>query len=203
MADLTRFLEDIKNHKMTVEHDDGVHRSILFRDPKTCNHAFRITTWPYHLCISGDTSTYVFSRLEDMFEFFEDSYENPCLGYISGKVQSVCKNGGLTNISEKKAKAAMHEHVEDLIGHPLPFKEFEQWLENEELNGNYACFDDEAEFYNFLYGQHHSDIRGTEVDFTELALNSPNIEEYSYSFTWCVRAICWAVNQYKKEKQVI
>lgn len=64
-----RALEILRRHQMTIEHDEGEHRSLYFGRPGSSAYHFRINTWPGHLCISGDMGTYVFSRLRDMFEF--------------------------------------------------------------------------------------------------------------------------------------
>ncbi len=69
-----RALWAFADHKMTIEHDDGVFRSLVFARPGTSIYKFRICTWPGHLAITGDLNSYVFSRLYDMFEFF--SHDN-------------------------------------------------------------------------------------------------------------------------------
>lgn len=70
MADQNRFLFDVRDHVMTIELDQGVHRSILFKQPRSSAYHFRLITWPGHLAISGDCEDFIFARLRDMFEFF-------------------------------------------------------------------------------------------------------------------------------------
>ena len=65
-----RFLGDVDWHVMTVLRDDGVHRHIRLKRPDSGSYWFDLITWPGTLCIDGDCGTYVFRRLEDMFQFF-------------------------------------------------------------------------------------------------------------------------------------
>ncbi|WP_102157668.1 hypothetical protein [Zhihengliuella halotolerans] len=73
---LRRAKSNFANHVMIVEHDDGVHRHLVFRQPGTSFYGFEIITWPGGLTITGDMSTMVFRRLNDMIEFFDPDYVN-------------------------------------------------------------------------------------------------------------------------------
>jgi hypothetical protein len=64
------FDEATTEHEMTVLHDDGVYRHLKFARPGTNIWRFDLVTWPGHLAVSGDLSSYTFSRLHDMLEFF-------------------------------------------------------------------------------------------------------------------------------------
>lgn len=66
------FLRDVSKHEMKIEHDSGLHRSVLFENPASrfrC-HWFRLVTYPGGLLITGDVGAHVFERLPDMFDFF-------------------------------------------------------------------------------------------------------------------------------------
>lgn len=57
MADLDvleRFKKSVIEHEMIVVRNDGLHRHLTFKSPRTYNHHFHITTWPGYLAISGD-----------------------------------------------------------------------------------------------------------------------------------------------------
>ena len=73
------FLRDISMHQMSVLRDDGVNRHIRFKTPGTNSMYFDIITWPGFLCYTGDMGTYVFRRLEDMFQFFRTDREHMTL----------------------------------------------------------------------------------------------------------------------------
>lgn len=83
---------DKRDYKMEVLQDSGVFRTLKFMHDNSHNGYFMITTWPGHLCISGDMGTYVFSRIHDMIEFFNGDGINP--GYWSEKLQSESRFGG-------------------------------------------------------------------------------------------------------------
>ena len=80
-----KYLSD-RDYKMHVLHDEGVFRTLEFKHNNGSDGHFVITTWPGHLCISGDMGTFVFSRIQDMIHFFSGAPVNP--GYWAEKVQS-------------------------------------------------------------------------------------------------------------------
>jgi hypothetical protein len=119
------FLKDVSAHEMEVLREDGVYRHIRFKKPGTgCMH-FDLVTWPGYLAYSGDMGCYVFSRLNDMFEFFRTDREylqrdgrQLCinLGYWSEKLQAVDggrREGSAKEFSEEKFSRAV---IEDLVG---------------------------------------------------------------------------------------
>ena len=66
---LEQFLDDVKNHELTIHQNNGVYRHLTFKNADDCHQSFNITTFPNHLVITGDMGTLVFSRLYDMFNF--------------------------------------------------------------------------------------------------------------------------------------
>ena len=81
------FLKDVAAHEMEILRDDGVYRHIRFKKPGTwCMH-FDLVTWPGYLAYSGDMGCYVFSRLNDMFEFFRTDRE-----YLQRDGRQLCIN---------------------------------------------------------------------------------------------------------------
>jgi hypothetical protein len=83
-----RFKRDTEHHEMTVLHDDGLYRHLRFSRPDRSGYWFSLTTWPQKLTVNGDVGTYVFSRTEDMLEFFRGSTcsGGPNFGYWDEKV---------------------------------------------------------------------------------------------------------------------
>ena len=99
------FRGDVARHEFGVIHDVGSHRHIRFMAPGDCAYQFDLITWPYHLCVSGDMGTYVFSRNCEMFGFFNDGNGpdaplriNP--DYWGEKLVSICRYGGHKEFSE-------------------------------------------------------------------------------------------------------
>lgn len=98
---LQTFNDDIAGqHEMTVLHEQGLHRHLRFRSPKSYQWAFDLITWPGHLSITGDIGTYVFARTVDMTTFF-NGYINT--GYWAEKIQHGSGGG----------RASVKSHDED------------------------------------------------------------------------------------------
>lgn len=82
----TRFAREAADHTMTVLHDDGLYRHLRFRAPANSFYWFELITVPGTLIFRGDGDSYVFHRLDDMFEFFRGQRVNP--GYWTEKLTS-------------------------------------------------------------------------------------------------------------------
>lgn len=183
-----RFREDTKDHVMTIEHDDGLYRNILFRRPASLVCYYRITTWPGYLCISGDMGCYVFRRLNDMFTFFDKEHPNP--GYWSEKVQAADRDG-LTEFCEDTFKEAIKSHFDEW--------EFDTdearaaaWTSVEEdlLSGDITTVESAvgaAMAYECGDNRFH--------DFWDHRLT-----RYTFRFLWACNAIPDAIRQYKEAK---
>lgn len=116
MADVKRdFDHYTKEHVITHLEEGGVMRHMVVQKPGTWMHGYVITTWPNYLCISGDLGCYVFSRLEDMFEFFRspDGAINP--GYWSEKVMAADRHG-VEEFDIAVLRANIAEYFEDEEG---------------------------------------------------------------------------------------
>ena len=126
-----RFLDDVKGHKLTILRDNGVDRHIRFKRPNGSCYWFDIITYPGRLIIDGDCGTYVFARIEDMFEFFRmrdnDYNKNPNglsinPSYWGEKLRSVSNRGygkgAIKNFSsdkfDRKVKEYFDTHFEDI-----------------------------------------------------------------------------------------
>ena len=129
-----RFVNDIKGHTMEVRIDNGVYRHLTFTNKGSSVYRFDIHTWPGYLCVCGVMGTYVFSRVNDMFEFFNDDIDkeyaiNP--GYWGEKLQAADKDrghdsNGWEEFSEEKFAANVknevdmvaeqyHTHAQDIV----------------------------------------------------------------------------------------
>jgi len=120
-----RFLKETKNHKMEVLMDNGVYRHLKFTNEGSQVYRFDIHTWPGYLCICQDMGTYVFSRVPDMFEFFNSDINkeyaiNP--GYWGEKLQAVDGNRNAPGY-EEFSQEIFEEHV---------WEEFKQFSEEHE-----------------------------------------------------------------------
>ena len=177
------FLETVKDHKMTVLLENGVYRHLRFRNPATINRYFEIVTFPGRLVIVGDMGSYVFERLNDMFEFFRGDTVNLC--YWGEKVQAVCKHSLVSAYKPEIAEKRILEVVDEYYAEeddPEALTEKKRILEEvEDLH-----FEDRS---LFMAGVQDIDAVCLQ-DFWE-----NDLEEYSYQYTWCCQAIVWAIQQ--------
>ncbi|HQS60002.1 MAG TPA: hypothetical protein PKZ37_16620 [Gallionellaceae bacterium] len=201
-----RFLEDVARHQMTILRDDGVNRHVRFKQPDSSNMFFDLITWPGCLCYTGDMGTYVFRRLEDMFEFFRTDREYQPnngqklfinLGYWSEKLESVSRFGnGYEEFSMDKFKSAVNEYVEQYIteeelpeGSEGEAQALREAVESEVLSceeNSYAAYDASSRFEHEGFG--FTDF--WERDFTV----------YTFHFIWCCYALAWGIQQYDSLK---
>lgn len=177
---VNQFLEHVKKHSMAVELDNGVHRSLKFSRNNSSVFYFRITTWPGHLCISGDMGTYVFARLEDMFQFFrgDDLKINP--GYWAEKLQSISCYGSKEGCVREFDPAATLENVRSALEGNGKAEEILEEVEE--------CSEAE-EVLRILDGYAVSDA-------WDLISRT-----YTFHFLWCLYAIRWAISQFDRQAE--
>lgn len=198
MADNTKFLKDVRNHKMVVEIDQGVHRSIRFMSPSTSAYYFRLVTWPGHLSISGDMGDFVFARLPDMFEFFrDDGMKNRInLGYWAEKLKAHDKISGHREFSTDFFKKAIRERFDQ-----WPFDDDEQKAEalsnlEDQWDGLLGATPESLQEAISAAEQYTCPVTGN--GFSEMW--DYRLEDYTFHFVWCCRAIVWGIKQYDLAK---
>jgi hypothetical protein len=181
-----QFLKDVAEHQMQILHYDGVRRHIRFKRPGTGCYYFDLVTWPGALCYTGDMGTYVFSRLEDMFEFFRVDRRNGVEinpSYWAEKCISIDRSG-LTEFSPDR----LHERVSE-------------WLDeaeaSQDLRDDVACSvlsaESLEEAHRKLYEFEHDGISfqdSWEWDLTR----------WTFRFIWCCRALAWGIEQFDKQQ---
>lgn len=211
-----RFLRDCKDHRMIVIRDDGVNRHIRFRRPDSSSYWFDLITWPGSLCIDGDMGTYVFRRLNDMFEFFRADRE-----YLIGRGREIPINLGYWS---EKLQAPRSMDVEEFS--PEKFKanvmeSFEEWAKEEEPDAEVDGGDAVRHFAalkkqlfteideQVLSMAHDGEIRAfdaatefvpsdREFKFRFRDVWEWRCKEYKFHFVWCCYAISWGIMQYDK-----
>jgi hypothetical protein len=85
---LKMFTVDTAEHTMEVALDQGLYRHLRFRNPGTGLFWYEIITTPGQLTVRGDMGTYVFSRVNDMFGFFQSNGGRINPGYWAEKVEA-------------------------------------------------------------------------------------------------------------------
>ena len=216
------FLKDVAGHEMTIIRDDGVNRHVRFKQPGTSCYYFDLITWPGCLCYTGDMGTYVFSRLEDMFQFFRTDRENLRLkdgltlainlGYWSEKLIAV--DGGRTGgkaeeFSEERFRECIQEYrltwIRENRGRTTKDQRRELWeaIDNEVLShsdeGEHEAMTAAHDFsHDVEVGTRSIIKRINRFEFTDFWDN--HLTDYTYHFVWCCYALAWGIQQYDNAK---
>ncbi|UUZ75464.1 hypothetical protein LP414_27500 [Polaromonas sp. P1(28)-13] len=220
-----RLLKDVEKHTMTVIRADGVNRHLRFRQPDTSSYWFDLITWPGALCINGDCGTYVFSRTQDMFEFFRTDANyahkkgfrlgiNP--GYWGEKLTAISAQGGYQKFSEDKFTAAIKDYFDNYVQEDIE-AEAEARKEAAENDTPLSQADEEhfkakAEARDELwseiteqvldraeYGEGTASTAAYEFahkDFQFQDFFETNLKELTFSYIWCCYAIAWGIEQF-------
>lgn len=196
-----RFLEDVKHHSMRILKDDGVYRHISFTNNGSGIYRFDLDTWPGGLCITGDCGTYVFRRLDDMFEFFRQPVQqgaaerkgsltiNP--DYWGEKLESVGVNGGYTEFDVNVFTSKVTEFLDDWKANEQPTAE-----RAEELWGEIAdCVLSRAEEGEIPSYQAIDDFSYDGFRFEDF-FDDGGTESFTFHYLWCLYAIVWGIRQY-------
>ncbi len=204
-----QFLKDTASHQMTVIRDDGCHRHIRFRRKESRSYWFDLITWPGALCIDGDMGTFVFRRLEDMFEFFRTDREyttrhgvqlaiNP--GYWSEKLQAPKSRDAhefSADIFRRLVKAAFDDYVAEGAIDAEPGASHQLWAE---LEAEVLCVADDGEVRAYDAAREFSSL--VAKDFNMHDCWEWSCREYTYHFLWCCYAIAWGIKTYDDVKEV-
>ena len=185
MSTCTRetFLADVAKHQMKLVRNDGLYRHLEFKGEHGRHHWFEIVTWPGVLVIHGDMETWVFSRLEDMFQFFRGDRINA--DYWQEKLQ--CARDDAKVFSEEALREQVTYHLQN---HELNEEQRKEVLEalKEEV---------------FAHGDSEHDALEALFDFSKHGVSfepydGPFGKEWSYHYTWCLWAIVWGIQQFYK-----
>jgi hypothetical protein len=189
------FERDTAEHKVNVIRDDGVYRHLRCNKPGTWNMGFDIITWPGYLVITGDVETYVFSRCEDMFNWFGDDPPrreiNP--GYWSQKLKGDRLGRDISrSYSHEAFSKQMHEWVRmecesaEYDGDEMYESLLREAVDREVL-AEYTTYEEEAR-ERILDLQHEGIVTGETWEW--------DLKDYDYFFLWCCHAILWAIREY-------
>jgi hypothetical protein len=194
---LARFPKEIDRHVMIVLQDDGTRRHLRFRRPETMCMHFDLVTWPGHLCYTGDMGSFLFSRIEDMFEFFRSPGGRINPSYWAEKVLASDKSDGVTEFSREKFRAAVWRDVVEWIrenrDRTSRYERRELWRAVEDEFGDFDK-GSAGKVYEF---EHRLNAR-TAFRFVDFFEHSTS--EYTHRFLWCLCAIVWGINTYDAAK---
>lgn len=196
------FRRDVSTHELTIHHDQGVFRHLSIRKPGTSILSYEITTWPGHLAMSGDMGTYVFKRVEDMFDFFPArTPDRISFEYVCEKLRAsdLRRNDGFPRVYDEALLVEALEREADAFD----FEDDETraaWLEEaiDVLTDNEDIYDDisaHRAVQDFASNRDNENTPNFD-DFAEVRLT-----RLSDSFKWACYAITWAIHLYKDHKQ--
>jgi len=155
----------------------------------TSNAQYDVLTWDGHLCITGDYGSYLFARIEDMFEFFRsgDLKINPF--YWSEKVLSESRfDGGIEEFSVDEFTKSVIEHaVGGVDGEEEKAEMMEEIEELLHCENEHEC--------NEVIANFDSD----KIDFTDFWEHDCKV--YTFHFIWCLYAIVFAIQKYDEVKK--
>jgi hypothetical protein len=178
-----KFLKDVSVHVMEAKLDQGLYRHLRFQQPGSWVYGFDLVTWPGHLCFRGDVGSYLFSRVEDMLDFFRiRESEDPPFGYWAEKCLAQDSNSAIRewsadrfelNVREylrsseasKEVRAAVRDDVLPMAG----------WGEHEAM----------ASVWSFRHAGFAFD------DFS-----AEGCKDYTNQYLWSCYAIAWGVRVY-------
>jgi hypothetical protein len=208
-----QFPGDVAGHKLTVRHDDGLYRHLRCSNPGNSFYWFEIVTWPGSLAIRGDMGGgWIFSRIEDMFEFFRShrshgSRINP--GYWAEKLPDSGRSVRVHSeqVLRVRLDEALAEYERDVYpeleaahrravadaGHaPVPRAPMTPDAVGE-LVADYAE-DDRLRFEEgareLLAELERADVVGETWEW--------NLSDWDWPFLWACHAIVWAISEYDR-----
>lgn len=189
------FLKDVANHKLHIVNDSGIYRNLILSSG-CIECRFEITTWPNHLCISGDMGCYVFSRCEDMFQFFRRTELIIKPGYWSEKVEAECRMRGVKEFDITQVYERLDYYLErfkeDL--NAANEEEAEAIAEATEAVTDFKtnCEDSEWDAVSRINNWYADEAGGMDLD----DFWDGEFETFTYRYIWCCYAIVWAIQQY-------
>lgn len=212
-----RFLKDVSGHEMTIIRDADGSRHLRFRKPRPAGseYWFDLITWPGALCIDGDMGTYVFKRLDDMFEFFRTDREYAVRkdlklyinkSYWSEKLVAPPPNDA-EEFDAEKFRQCVKEAYDQWVTDNQPDDD-----DSEELKTDFS------EKKTALWGELESEVissaddgairaHDAAMDFRfedEFDLSDSwewRCRQFRFHFVWCCYAIAWGIQKYDEAKK--
>lgn len=199
---LANFTKDTATHALTIIRDDGIYRHLRFKRPDSGVFHFDVITWPGHLAVTGDMGASVFSRLDDMFQFFRDDDGelgiNP--GYWSEKL--VANDGDAQNFSSERFKQLIRERYDCHIKeHSGDDSEKPEWADElwDDLTESVLGAESAESAYSAM-SEFSGDYGDSHFEFTDIHDYSRSMLEYDYHLLWRMFAIVYAIRAYDAAK---
>ncbi|OOH92163.1 hypothetical protein BMT54_01165 [Pasteurellaceae bacterium 15-036681] len=188
----TNFLNDIKNHKITVI-ENSEHSKIfkaMRADGSICQ-SFTVIYADNKAIITGDMGHYVFGRLQNSYGFFLNNESAFNFGYVLEKLLAEDK----FNKAERYDSTQAEETIKSII------QEYRESLDEDDCQDDlneledsleHIDFDSEIEVAAWLYSL---------TDESAEIFEEYNIDDFTvldYRFIWCVYGLIWATREFEK-----
>jgi len=210
------FMKDVAAHEMTIFQMEATGmRRIRYARPMSSVYAFTIVTFPGHLVYTGDMGTYVFSRIEDMFQFFrhkpgsDPRYRiNP--QYWAEKILAEDRHNKVEVYDEDAFASVIREKTKGFLAERYGdsgewfYAARNLWPEVKEQvlrqSDNEHDARDAALRFRYEDGFRHeygAKIHSA-VDRIFEDLWDHNLKKFGFHYIWSCYAIVWAIEQYDK-----
>lgn len=196
-----RFATEGAGHDMEIVLDQGTHRHLRFRQPMWQPPLLRpqslgyfwfdLITVPGTLIFQGDGRSFVFSRVEDMFEFFRGKLAVMDPHYWAEKLTS-CSREDAKVYDEDRFKRLVTEHVQEAEEYGWGPTGLVQAVREQVLSREDVTYY-EAGAREALEEFAHDGFQFTDVyewDF----------RSYDWWFLWACHAIVWGIALYDAHK---
>jgi hypothetical protein len=203
-----RFARETTNHTLEIVHDHGLYRHLKFRHQGPNYSAwywFDLITVPGTLIFRGDGESYVFARMDDMFQFFRGSaYRGkPELRYWAEKLTS--DDSRIKRYDDELFRAAITEHLAQAFEPaPVPpalLKAVETEIFEDDYFGasKQDAYRLASEFAYYENAEDRYDHR-KRPDFEFTDVWELNATDYDWWFVWACNAIVWGIAKYDAER---
>jgi hypothetical protein len=201
-----KFERNVSRHKINVIRDEGLYRHIRFNKPDTLDMQFDLITWPGHLCYTGDMGTYVFKRLEDMFDFFRRKDDRSPyqidFDYWAHKSLASDKIDGIRQWSPEGFREAVKDY-------------FDSYAESNDIGGESETSESRKELLDELWDEIEGEVLIHEYDESlafaalrdfdyrgfEFVDWEDDCQTWSHRFLWCCHALEWGVAAYDEYRK--
>jgi hypothetical protein len=193
-----RFERETAEHVLTIIHDDGLYRHLRCRAPDTWAYGYDVVTWPGYLAIVGDAGDFVFSRVRDMFEFFESDSGRINPDYWSQKLQAP-RPAGARVYSHDALVERVHWWAREVCGEWGVFEgaiypDLLIGALDREILRDWTHYEEE--------GRERLQLLEEEVGFY-LETWEWDLREWDWQFLWCCHGIVKAIEVYRRHKEAI
>ena len=162
----SRFVNDIKEHIVTQQLNQGTFRHYLCKKPGDSNCYFEVTTIPGRLFITGDMGTCVWERTHDMLNWFRGANYDYAAAKVSQEItiREFCPDEAREWTNKAFKDGCLDEHLRDCLLEALD-----------------SC-EAENDFYDVFRSDCDMDIPG-------------RFEIYGYHYLWQFEAVKWLLRK--------